>query len=49
MWGDIVLWFNRIIKQHITCVHDYKVVPDRTLAGIHDTYVCRKCDRRKKI
>jgi hypothetical protein len=24
MIGDLILWFKRIVKQHITCKHDYQ-------------------------
>jgi len=46
MLGDFILWLKRVYKQQ-TCIHDYKSVADKSLAGTFDHYECKKCDRWK--
>lgn len=46
MIGDFRLFIVRVLKQHIICKHDYKVVWRKDLQG--GSYEeCRKCRKSK--
>lgn len=46
MIGDLRLFISRVVRQHITCKHDYKVVWRKDLQG--GSYEeCRKCGKSK--
>ena len=47
MLGDLILFIKRIIKQHITCIHDYKYVNTWKVVNCFDYYECKKCGKIK--
>ncbi len=46
MLGDFILFIKRILKQHIFCIHNYKL---RVVGmGEHSWYECTKCGHIRK-
>jgi hypothetical protein len=45
MIGDLIIWIKKVVKQHITCKHDYQ--PDRigVIRGFSNGRVCTKCNK----
>jgi bacterioferritin (cytochrome b1) len=43
MLGDIILYLKRVLKQHLFCIHDYKL---HILGmGEYSYYECTKCNK----
>lgn len=47
MIGDLRLWLSKLIKQQITCKHDYRFDTIPTIPEI-DYYECSKCGKWKR-
>ena len=49
MIGDIIIWVKTLIKQHITCRHDYQ--PDRIgiITGLNNHRICSKCNKFENL
>lgn len=45
MIGDIMLFLQRIIKQHITCKHSYKSDRIGIITGLNNKRICSKCQK----
>ncbi len=45
MVGDIILFIKRIIKQHITCIHDYSYKGKLDFRTGYES--CDKCEKLK--
>ncbi len=48
MIGDLIIWIKLTWKK-MFCIHEYKVVLDKTGLGRFDQKVCDKCKRSKFI
>jgi hypothetical protein len=45
MIGDFIIWVRRVIKQHVTCRHDYQSDRIGVITGLFTGKACTKCDK----
>ena len=45
MIGDLILFIQRVSKQNLFCLHDYKTDRIGIITGLYFGRVCTKCEK----